>query len=262
MIDRETEIIFNEKVAENTFLMGLDAPETASEASPGQFVMLRAGRGMDPLLRRPFSICGILEGNLVLILFKVVGKGTKLISGFEEGDRVHVLGPLGRGFSRPDPGTEPLLAAGGIGIAPLVFLAQTLPEKHWNILAGYRCAGEIISLEKMGLKTENIFVATDDGSAGFSGFVTDLLKGRIGENPEERIAVYACGPVPMLRKVARMAMNAELPCQLSLETHMACGLGACQGCAVKASPGELATYHLACQAGPVFNARAIDWDAL
>ncbi|MFC1814603.1 dihydroorotate dehydrogenase electron transfer subunit [Thermodesulfobacteriota bacterium] len=262
MIDKNIEIVFNGQIADGMYLMGLNAPEIVVDARPGQFVMIRVGPVKDPLLRRPFSIGGIIQGEILLILYKVVGRGTALMSAAAKGDRMTVLGPLGRGFSQPRPGRIPILAAGGIGIAPLVFLAQNLAESNLIFLAGYRCAAEIVPFEKVGLKGANVEIATDDGSAGFHGFVTDLLKERMHLEPEILPELYACGPVAMLKKVAALAIEEDTSCQMSLEANMACGLGACQGCALKSSYQDKLSYYLVCRDGPIFPARSIDWEAL
>jgi dihydroorotate dehydrogenase electron transfer subunit len=262
MIDTDTEIAFNSQVAADTYLMGLKAPEIVSAASPGQFVMIRVGSALEPLLRRPFSIGGTLAGELLLILYKVVGRGTRLMAEAGKGDHLAVLGPLGRGFTRPRPGEWPILAAGGIGIAPLIFLAQELSESKALFLAGYRHRTEKVPFDKFGLTDENLLIATDDGSAGHHGLVTDLLETHIRQAKKASTMVYACGPAAMLKKVAALTISNEIPCQMSLEAHMACGLGACQGCALKASVPDRLTYYLACKDGPVFPARAIDWEAL
>jgi len=262
MIDRDIEIAFNTQVSADSYLMGLKAPEIVSAATPGQFVMIRVGPALEPLLRRPFSIGGTLQGELLLILYKVVGRGTALMATAEKGDHLTVLGPLGRRFSLPQPGKTPILAAGGIGIAPLMFLAQTLSVSKPLFLAGYRRKAEKIPLDKFGLTDENFLIATDDGSAGHHGFVTDLLETHIRQLNNASACVYACGPAAMLKKVAALTLANQIPCQLSLEANMACGLGACQGCAVKSSVPDPITYYLVCTDGPIFPARAIDWETL
>jgi len=262
MIDRETEIAFNTQVAADTYVMGLKAPEIVAAASPGQFVMIRVGSALEPLLRRPFSIGGTLQGELLLILYKVIGRGTGLMAKAEKGDRMAVLGPLGRGFSQPRPGKRPILAAGGIGIAPLLFLAQALAAAKPLFLAGYRSAAERVPFDKFGLTDENLLIATDDGSLGHHGFVTELLETHIHQLKKASAIVYACGPAPMLKKVAALTISSQTPCQMSLEANMACGLGACQGCAVKSSTPDRLTYYLVCKDGPIFPARAIDWETL
>jgi len=262
MIDKNTEIVFNDQIAERTFLMGLKAPEIASSALPGQFVMIRVGSALEPLLRRPFSICGTLQGEILLILYKVVGRGTALMSEASKGDGMMILGPLGKGFSKAPAKGRTILVAGGIGIAPLLFLAQTLKTRELIFLAGYQSASEIVPFEKIDLTEANVVTATDDGSAGHHGFVTDLLKTHLHTGSESSSEVYACGPTPMLKKVAALTIEGNAPCQMSLEAYMACGLGACQGCAVKSSNPEELMYHLVCRDGPIFSARSIDWEAL
>ncbi|MEW6672140.1 MAG: dihydroorotate dehydrogenase electron transfer subunit [Thermodesulfobacteriota bacterium] len=262
MIDRETEVAFNTQVAADTYLMGLKAPEIAAAASPGQFVMIRVGSALEPLLRRPLSIGGILQGEQLLILYKVVGRGTALMAQAGKGDHLSVMGPLGRGFAQPRPGKRPILVAGGIGIAPLLFMAQTLAASNLLFLAGYRSAAEMVPFDRFGLATENLLIATDDGSAGQRGFVTGLLDAHIKQAKKDSSIVYACGPAPMLKKVAALTIETQTPCQMSLEANMACALGACQGCAVKASVPDRLTYYLVCKDGPVFPARAIDWGTL
>jgi dihydroorotate dehydrogenase electron transfer subunit len=262
MIDTDTEIAFNTLVAADTYVMGLKAPEIVSTASPGQFVMIRVGSALEPLLRRPFSIGGTLQGELLLIIYKVVGRGTALMAEAEKGAHLAVLGPLGRGFSQPRPGKRPILAAGGIGIAPLIFLAQTLSTSNLLFLAGYRRAAEMVPFDNFGLTDKNLSIATDDGSAGHHGFVTDLLETHISQAKKASAIVYACGPAAMLKKVAALTILSQTSCQMSLEANMACGIGACQGCAVKASVPDRLTYYLVCKDGPIFPARAIDWETL
>ena len=261
MLDKNYTIVFNEQVADQTYLMGLDAPEIVAAAGPGQFVMIRVGPVLDPLLRRPFSICGTLQGGILLILYKVVGRGTALMAKAEKGDAMTVLGPLGRGFSQPRPENRPLLVAGGIGIAPLFFLAQALGEEKLEFLTGYRCAAEIVPFEKVGLTGINTRIATDDGSAGRHGFVSELLESRL-ENTSQEPVLYACGPSAMLKVVAALSLEKGVSCEMSLESFMACGIGACQGCAVKSSDQIELNYHLICREGPIFSARAIDWGTL
>ncbi len=195
--------------------------------------MMRVRTGLDPLLRRPFSICGVSD-DLFLLLYRVVGKGTSLMTELREGDRMWVLGPLGKGFAVPDKHDSCLLVGGGIGIAPLVFLDQFHREKRLTLMTGFRSARDIISTQVITGEDRGFLVATDDGTKGHHGPVTDLLEEQLRKN-RGQATVYACGPKPMLRKVAEMTMAMRTPCQVSLESHMACGLGACQGCAVTAS---------------------------
>lgn len=260
MLDERFEIVFNDPVAEGTFLMGLNAPEIVSEASPGQFVMMRVGSVMDPLLRRPFSICGTLEGHILLILYKVIGKGTAIMSESEKGTFMTVLGPLGKGFVPPPVERRAILAAGGIGIAPLIFLAQRLTLNGTIFFAGYRHAGEVVPFDKVGLGEDTLELATDDGSTGHQGLITELLEKRLLRERPDSAEIYACGPEPMLKRVALLAHDNHFACQMSLEAYMACGLGACQGCAVKTAALEKPAYHLICRDGPVLPYDSIDWE--
>jgi dihydroorotate dehydrogenase electron transfer subunit len=241
--------------------MGLRSAEIVIQARPGQFVMIRVGPNTDPLLRRPFSICGTRGEDLFLILYRVVGKGTAIMSNAMKGEKLSVVGPLGKKFKLPEPGRKALLVAGGIGVAPLVFLAQAV-KSNLVFIAGYRSANEIVPMEQFGLSRTDISIATDDGTAGHSGFVTELLASHLTESAEDHPKIFACGPLPMLKRVAAVTIEQDISCQVSLEATMACGLGACQGCAVRASKDANKTYYHVCQDGPVFDVHTIDWESL
>ena len=258
MIDRYTEIVFNRPVTHDTWIMGFRSPELAANTKPGQFVMIQVRPGIDPLLRRPFSVCGIDEESF-MVLYRVVGKGTQIMTSIQPGETLRVLGPLGKGFLAPDKDSLPVLVAGGIGVAPLFFLAQSLGARNVAFLMGFRTAQEIINPDYFKGPNCSVSIATDDGTEGHSGFVTELLPSILEGNKGLSVRLFACGPKPMLKKVAEKAMILGIPCQVSLESAMACGFGVCQGCAVKASPEGSPTYHYVCQNGPVFNAESIDW---
>ena len=260
LFEQKTTIAFNEQLADDIWLMGLRSREIAALALPGQFVMIRIREGLDPLLRRPFSICGTKEG-LILVLYKIIGAGTHIMASRKRGERVSLLGPLGKGFDLPGPGYAPMIVGGGIGIAPLCFLAQKVGTMAAPIMLGAASANDLIPIEEMDIGLSDISIATDDGSKGYHGVVTDLLRARLeGESMANQRLVYACGPRPMLRKVAEMTLGG-IPCQVSLEAAMACGLGACQGCVVKAAPGTGKTWYHVCKEGPVFRVEQIDWSA-
>jgi dihydroorotate dehydrogenase electron transfer subunit len=260
MFELLNEIASNQPVTHDTWLMAVRCPEIARAAKPGQFVMLRVKPGLDPLLRRPFSICGV-KGDLFLVLYRVVGKGTNLMTQLRQGERLWVLGPLGKSFDVPEKSFRRLLVGGGIGIAPLLFLRQFHGEKETTLMVGFRSAKDILFPQRITGEDGSFVVATDDGTNGHHGPVTDLLEQRLRENAGEA-AVYACGPKAMLKKVAERAMALRIPCQVSLEARMACGLGACQGCAVKASASSAKIYFSVCKEGPIFEAEAIDWEGL
>jgi len=260
MTEDNAHIIFNRQIAPGIMYMGIFSPEIASEATPGQFVMLRVTSDRDPLLRRPFSICRALNDGSINIIYRIVGRGTDLMAQMVKGDRVSVLGPLGQGYRLPDENQTPILVAGGMGIAPLIFLAHAINNPGMIFMAGFSTAGEIIPIDSICHSTFNIKLATDDGTYGYHGVVTDLLENVL--NDRNNTIVYTCGPVGMLKETALMAIKSGIDCQVSLESAMACGLGACQGCVVPASQDTASTYFNVCKDGPVFSADLIDWKIL
>lgn len=251
------EIIRREQVAEDIYRFTVKAPDIAGASKPGQFVMVRTGEGLDPLLRRPFSIHQV-AGDLVQILFKVIGKGTQALANMEVGREIDILGPIGRGFTIADDSLH-FFVGGGIGIAPLFFLAKRILKKSEplsiRVLLGARTKGEIVALagdfESMGLAVE---IITEDGSLGKQGLVTDLMTDLQQEKP---VMIYSCGPYPMLRAVATTCRKNNWGCQVSLETIMACGLAACLGCAVQRA--DMNGYLHVCKDGPVFNMDDVAW---
>ena len=246
-----------EDIAPGITRLTLHAPEIAGTAHPGQFVMVQVNGGMDPLLRRPFSIHQVTAAGNIQLLFKVVGRGTTSLARLQPGDFIDCIGPLGRGFSLERRGRLCLIG-GGMGIAPLYFLAKRLLQNGVTAQRDYvligarnknelaRFADEFFDLGYM-VKT-----ATDDGSMGLHGFVPELLDLVLPQM--ERI--YTCGPFAMMRTCADKAREAGVSCQVSLETHMACGLGACLGCAVAGAGGG---YLHVCRQGPVFDAGEVAW---
>ena len=227
-------------------------PDTP-EPDPGQFAMLAAaerwGGGYDerPYLPRAFSIAR-RSGAELHFLLEDLGPGSRRLSELRAGEQVWVLGPLGRGFSPPPHGRRAILAGGGAGIAPLAILQDTLGGEA-SVLLGFRDAAHAAGARLL----RDARVATDDGSAGHRGPVTDLLAHELERDP--MASVYACGPAPMLEAVRAMAAALEVPAQLALEAPMACGFGACFGCAVAARRGG---YLRVCIDGPVIEAAALD----
>ena len=263
MFEQETEIVFHDQVAENVFLLGLHAPQILHSAKPGQFVMLRVHSGIDPLLRRPFSICGCQDKDILLILYKKVGQGTAILTSKKKGEYVSILGPLGKGFHNLRDYDLSLLIGGGMGLAPLLFLTQSLNMGVFHLLAGFVSKKDTFPLEQIVGPVENLSVSTEDGSLGMKGLVTDLFQEHLTsfEGQQENLAVYSCGPRPMLEQVVRMCRDKGIACQVSLETYMACGVGACLGCAVKASTRTGQAYYHVCTEGPVFNGEDIEWNS-
>ncbi len=260
MIETHVKILSNTCITPGIFLLRVDSPDLAAEARPGQFIMVRVNDGIDPCLRRPFSISGTEQGGVVRILYKVVGKGTVILSNKRAGDKLSVLGPLGKGFEITQRAEHLFIVAGGIGIAPMLFLSQAVDKKAVTFMAGFRTSDEIIDPASVGIK-QDISFATDDGSKGYHGRVTDLLEQEIIKHRDNAIGVYACGPVPMLKALSSISDKYRIPCKVSMETFMACGLGACQGCVVRsASVSDQISYHHVCKDGPVFDINEIDWE--
>jgi dihydroorotate dehydrogenase electron transfer subunit len=260
MFEESTEVVFNKRVARDTFFIGFRSASMADASRAGQFVMMQVRPGMDPLLRRPFSICGA-NRDVLLVLYRVVGRGTGILSGKKTGDHLSVLGPLGKGFEPPGDSVQPILVAGGMGIAPLIFLSLTLSRKDQQFLAGYGSSSEVVPLDQLGIVGLSPAIATEDGSQGHHGRVTDLLESVLSVK-EKPSAIFTCGPLPMLNAVARIARGRNIPCRVSLESHMACGVGACQGCAVKNAPDGEKPYAHVCRDGPVFDAKTLDWEVI
>jgi dihydroorotate dehydrogenase electron transfer subunit len=256
-------VVSNAPVADGFGLMRLEAPEIASQARPGQFVMVRvAPKNLDPLLRRAFAVHYVLEG-LFDILYAVVGKGTGLLTSLRARDRLDLLGPLGRGFE-VDPSREPVLVAGGVGAAPLLFLAQEIRRQgaEAKLFYGARTAAKLVQADAFRQLGVEVNVCTEDASLGQAGLVTEILLPALmaeGIGPPQA-SVYACGPGPMLAAVARLCSGVGVPCQVSLHAFMACGIGACLGCAVSrrpGKPGQEPSYAKVCIDGPVFDAEEV-----
>ncbi len=235
-------------------------PARPFEAQPGQFAMVRVADGIEPLLRRPFSLHRMLEsaGGEFEILFRRVGAGTQSLARLRVGDRVDVLAPLGRGFRLRS--TAALLVGGGVGVAPLLFLAESLRARGTavRLLLGGRSDRDVLCHDDFGCLAVPYALATEDGSLGEAGLVTGLLQRELAATAQP-VTVYACGPAPMLAAVAALCRGRGVACQVSLEAHMACGIGACLGCVV---PGVATDYLRVCQEGPVFEAEEVDWAAL
>ncbi len=263
MIQSDADILWNRKLGPMYFHLGLSL-RGFEQAVPGQFITLRAQRQQSPLLRRPFSIHRLIQADNrvqgIEILYRTAGDCTRYLSTLAPGEKVNILGPLGNGFSLPDSGRI-FLVAGGIGVAPMVFLAETLRQKSHpseiTIFLGGRTQTDLLCQKAfldLGLRLE---LSTDDGSTGHQGLVTDLLKKHLTETKAH--GIYACGPMPMLAAVAGLARSHAVPCQVSIETIMACGMGVCLGCALD---DQVITdkYRHVCIDGPVFDAATLKFD--
>ncbi|MFH0811142.1 MAG: dihydroorotate dehydrogenase electron transfer subunit [Pseudomonadota bacterium] len=257
-------VLSNMQAAEGLWLMRLEAPECARTALPGQFIMLRVAPALDPLLKRAFAVHSAEPDKGVIdILYAVVGKGTELLSRVRSGELLEAIGPLGRGF-RIDHDRDPILVGGGVGVAPLLLLAEHMKKSKAQVRLFYGCRSasglaQVDAFLRLGV---SVTITTEDGSRGHEGMVTDLLlpelmAAGIGPPPA---SVYACGPKQLLASVARLCRGVGVPCQVSLHPFMGCGIGACLGCAVPRAQteGRGLSYAKACVDGPVFDAEEVN----
>jgi len=263
MYQEKAHVLYNLEIVPGYFRMGLACQPGYAASTPGQFVMLRFPDQIAPLLRRPFSIHRLVrQGNSVTgieILYKVVGEGTRNFSRCSTGDRLDMIGPLGRGFSISENHRNIFMAAGGIGVAPMLFLMEFLMQKNYDpkdatLFLGGRSKADLLCTETFTDFGVTVCTTTDDGSEGDQCFVTHPLEEAVGKMPPD--IVYACGPMDMLKCVIEMAEGNGVPCQVSIETAMACGIGACLGCAVEQRETSGKYLH-ACLDGPVFDTEKI-----
>ncbi|MDH4069934.1 MAG: dihydroorotate dehydrogenase electron transfer subunit [Ignavibacteria bacterium] len=255
MIQETCQVTGTELVTEETFVVSFESKRIAETIQPGQFVNVRSWFGSDPLLRRPFSVYTVDRDRFVSILFNVVGKGTRILGGLRKGDLIDVIGPLGTPFNLNLNGMKTaVLVGGGLGVAPLPVLTSRLKEKNVRVhtYLGARSKSQLIPSF-----LENLSVATDDGSSGFHGTVVDLLERELPELDQTPVALFGCGPNPMLRGLSALASKKGIACQISLEGPMGCGFGICQGCPVRLSTGA-EEYVLMCREGPVFDSTLIE----
>jgi len=247
-------VISNREVMPGVYLIWLESPQIASVAQPGQFVMARCGE--ETLLCRPLSIHQLADGSKLAFLFNVVGKGTHWLAQCQVGDNIDLLGPLGNGYSIHLESHKLLLLAGGIGIAPLYFLAQQALKQGCSVrlLLGASTATQLYPRHLLPPEAK-LVITTEDGTAGEKGMITDLLPDFVDWADQ----IFACGPMPMYRNMALYKRELKLggkQVQASLEVRMGCGRGVCYGCTLKTKGG----LKQVCQDGPVFNLADVLWD--
>ena len=260
MFEQQVKVLFNRPVGPGYYKIGLACPEHFAMANAGQFVKLRTTDRTRPLLRRPFSIHNLILNNEAAegleVLYKVVGQGTAILARQQPGDTVDLLGPLGSGFRIPRQAGRIFFVAGGIGVAPLVFLAAQLGRRALDLsecraFIGGRGQADLLCLDDFARLGIAVQTTTDDGSAGDQCLVTHPVEAALVRTPPDLIV--ACGPMEMLACVIGITEKYNLPCQVSIETMMACGMGACLGCAVEGRDRPDRYLH-ACLDGPVFDA--------
>jgi len=282
MFDEIVAVTGNRHLGGSHFLLSVESPRQAQAARPGQFAMLRILGRSDVLLRRPMSIYNLKGKNSELenerkpvslhileFLYKVVGHGTRLMSELKPGDKVGVLGPLGHGFfeeeylPRAHETDEILHVAGGIGIAALLLPAKRLAEAGFRqrLFMGGRSKVDLVGVEEFKPLVRGSLLATEDGSAGYRGFVTRPLEEYLGRHSDKKYLLMVCGPWPMLRATVELARKYGYPCLVSMENRMGCGLGVCLGCCIRVHGSGHEAYQRVCTEGPVFWADKIVWEA-
>lgn len=246
------EVVSNEKICPKFYRLCLDVWPIAKSIKPGQFIHIKVSDGMEPFFRRPFSV--YRAKKYVEILYEPIGMGTRAIALKKPGDQLDVLGPLGNSFSLPPKGTKQVvMIAGGIGVAPFLILTDQLKNKDYKLilLYGGRSKGHVYPMKEFKQNDCKIYVATDDGSVGIKGRVSELYL-KLTPDPKTT-AVYTCGPHAMIHSVQGFVKKYNLWCQASCEEVMACALGACLGCSIETTSG----YKTVCYDGPVFDMREI-----
>lgn len=264
----------NEPLAADTYKITLDAPDFVPLVKPGQFALLRLAGRLDPLCSRPFAVYDAdpVTGR-VEIIYLVVGKMTRILATLLPGDTVELIGPSGNGWevisagAEEFPGDRLVMVAGGVGQTPFLLLARQFAARRvqgksapkLTLLYGARGANRLVPLDDFARRDVEVIIATEDGSSGYKGFVTDLIP-RAVEGAKSAI-IAACGPKPMLRAAFGQASKLSLPCWTSLESPMSCGLGICFGCVVEYRTDEGTwDYRRTCQDGPIFDAYRLRWD--
>ena len=255
------ELVNKKQLKKDLFKFSIKAPNIVKNSKPGNFIEIRVSEQTEPFLRRPISIYNLDRENGILeFIFQVKGKGTEILSKKETGELIDIVGPLGYGTFKYDDYQNIAVIGGGIGIFPLYELAKSAKNdnKNVNTYIGFRNQDLVVLEEEFKQVSNNLVLTTDDGSYGKKGFAINFLEEDINNGKID--SIFACGPLPMLKAVQNLANEKNIPCQISLEEKMACGLGVCLGCAVKTanSPKENPEYLHVCKAGPVFNSKDVE----
>ena len=254
-------LIKKEQLKSDIFKYSVEAPDIVKDAKQGQFIEIRVSDNVEPFLRRPISIHNMDKENGILeFIFQVKGKGTKILSEKVEGDLIDIIGPLGHGTFEYNDFQNIAIIGGGIGVFPLYELAKNAKNdgKNVNIYLGFRNKDFVVLEDEFKDLANELILTTDDGSYSEKGFAIDFLKKDVEDGKID--CIFACGPLPMLKAVRNYAIEKNIPCQISLEEKMGCGLGVCLGCAVKTaeSSSEKPEYVHVCKAGPVFEAKDVE----
>lgn len=246
MRDESVSILTNEKVNDKYYKLTFESAPLARGVEPGQFVQVAVNPSLDPFLRRPFSYYRV-HHDTIEILYEVLGRGTQMLSVKKPGDVLKVMGPLGRSFTREPKNKKRILVAGGVGVPPLVFLAERYGADY--LLIGTKSKREVLPQEELKNSRTEILYATNDGSYGVKGFVTLLLERILKKESPKNLFIQTCGPTPMMAAVFKIARERGIAGEASVDKPMACGVGACLGCMVKTVDG----WKPSCVDGPVFS---------
>jgi dihydroorotate dehydrogenase electron transfer subunit len=275
-VDIEARVIRNTRLSPDYNVIALAAPEIATATAPGQFVMVKLGRGSTPLLRRPFSVFEVLRASGRIeglsLLSKRVGVTTQMLFDAVEGDVVSCLGPLGKPYSSVDPPTKAWMVAGGVGLAPFATLTEALRARgtDMTLFYGGRTDRDLFYLDWFRDRGVRLMLATEDGSVGDHGRITRPLERELAAagglptpgNVDRDVMIYACGPEPMLEAVAHVAAKHRRACEVSVERVMGCGLGGCYSCVIPVRDGPKGHHYVrSCLGGPVFAGEQIAWEA-
>ncbi len=245
-------LCYKKELRPGLFDFVVDCPKMTAKAKPGMFVHVLCGS--PAYLRRPISICDASQNRFLRFVFEIRGKGTAELAKANPGQMLDILGPLGNGFDTNPPDGRAVLIGGGIGIFPLLMLSKQLSQKP-DIMLGFRDKQSAVMIRELSQYANDFFLATDDGSLGMKGFVTDILGSKLALGTKYS-RVYTCGPVPMMKIVAQIAKEQDIECQISLEERMGCGVGACMTCTCTMTDG---TRRRVCKDGPVFNGMEVDF---
>lgn len=257
-VNKKVRLVSKKELIPEIFEFEVEAKEIAETTKPGNFVEIKVSDNITPFLRRPISIYNInQEKGTITFIFQVKGEGTKILSKKQVGDEIEIMGPLGYGTFAIEPYKKVAIIGGGIGIFPLHELAKQLyPNSEVSIYLGFRNKELVVLEEEFKKVSHHLTITTDDGSYGIKGFAIAELEKQIEQ--EKPDILFGCGPLPMLKAVQKLAIEKEIPCQISLEEKMGCGIGACLGCAVKMVTSETPYYAHVCKMGPVFNAKEVE----
>lgn len=250
-----------EQLKQDIFKFSVYAPSIVNNSKPGNFIEIKVSEQTEPFLRRPISIYNLnREEGILEFIFQVKGKGTQILSKKNEGELIDIIGPLGYGTFKYEEYKNLAIIGGGIGVFPLYELAKCAKNDNKDVSTylGFRNKDFVVLEDEFKNVSDELTITTDDGSYSEKGFAINYLERDI-EN-EKIDSIFACGPLPMLKAVQKLAIEKNIPCQISLEEKMACGVGVCLGCAVKTakSPKDAPEYIHVCKAGPVFNAQDVE----